>query len=111
MGERAVDTVRRVLRLIDGTEGNMKINRLQVLLEVYSAGKISLSEVYNRLDIHPAHVSKLVASWTNLTADKKPGPNYIKAYPDPMHMNTKIAEITPEGKKYLDTLLDWEKER
>ena len=100
-----MNIVRRFLKLIDGTEGNMKVNRLQVLLEVYSAGEISLSDIHTRLGLHPAHVSKLVSTWMSFTYLKQPGPGYIETYPDPMHLNTKFAKITPAGKKYIKSLL------
>ena len=45
-------------------QGNLKINRLQVLVEVFSSGEILFIEMCSCLGIHPTQLSKLVARWT-----------------------------------------------
>lgn len=105
MNTQKLRNTQDILNAIDATVGNMKINRLQVLIElVLAGGELPMSDLINRLGLARAHASKVVASWTKLTHTKQPGPGYVENAPDPMNLNTRIVKLTPAGRKYIEQI-------
>jgi DNA-binding MarR family transcriptional regulator len=105
MDKTKIRTTLEVLEAVDATVGNMKINRLQVLLTLAAAGgELSHSELIQRAGVATAHGSKLIASWCALNHLKEKGPGFVESEPDPMNLATKIVRLTPKGRKYLEQI-------
>ena len=105
MDKTKLHNTREILVAVDATAGNMKINRLQVLIELALAGgELPMAQLVERLGVARGHASKLVSSWTKLTYVKEPGPGYVEAYADPMNLSTKVVRLTPAGRKYIEQI-------
>ena len=96
----------RVLKAIRATTGDMTLQRLNTLLTIAEADPagISLGEVGKRCGLQQSNTSKLVRSWTHLTATKQKGPAYVTAEADDMDLSTKICRLTPRGREFINTI-------
>lgn len=100
--------LRRIQRFLTRTRndlGDMSIQRLQTLLQVYLSEEIDQSSLIATADLSKSATSKHIASWTKLTATKTRGPGFVRSEPDPMNLKTRIIHITKEGKDALDSIL------
>lgn len=106
----AIQKMNGQLKRIRSTAGDMTLQKLQVLLVIAMAGDqgISMSEISRQATLSSSNTSKLVHGWTKLTAQKKPGPGFVTADPDPMDLATKYCKLTPKGRDFVNTVIDSE---
>lgn len=98
--------VRAWLAHVRECEGDMSIQRLQILLEVYAQQpETTMQNLIRALDITPSHMTRMLQSWSSRTATKKAGPGYVNIYADPDNLKTRLVEITGRGVKAISRLL------
>lgn len=85
--------------------GDMTIQRLNVLLQVYLSGQIDQQTLVKVAQLTPSSASKNVAGWTKWDAYKKPAPGFIRSTPDPMNLKSRVLELTDAGKAAVETLM------
>jgi DNA-binding MarR family transcriptional regulator len=75
------------------------LQKMQVLCFVAACGDVGTDHmtIQQKLDIGKSHTSRIVADWSELTADKKRGPALIESKVDPYNSRMRIVKLTPKG--------------
>jgi DNA-binding MarR family transcriptional regulator len=106
MTKQDLRKVQRFLTNVRRAEGDMSVQRLQVLIQGYLGEELDQTSLVKGADLSPSATSKHIASWTKLTAAKKPGPGYLESRPDPMNLKTRIISLTPRGREAVESILE-----
>ena len=95
----------KVAREVDDT---CSVQKLQVLCFIAACGEVGTDHatIQNRVDVGKSHCSRIVADWSELTADKRPGPAFVNVRIDPMNSRHRIITLTEKGREFVNKLME-----
>lgn len=85
--------------------GDIPVQMLATLLECASEEGLTVQDIETRLRMTKASASRNVLALTTINARKEPGPGIVVTREDPVDRRFKRVELTPKGRRLIDTLL------
>lgn len=105
MNRKKLREIQSFLVAVRQQEGDMSVQRLNVLLEAALHGAIDQSALVRSAKLSRSATSKNIASWCSLTSTKTKGPGYLTSNLDPMNLKIRRIGITEAGKNALEDIL------